>query len=200
MTMFSGMKIAKNARISDKTSRGFGLIAQKTYDGQQIYSQKLPFAEAEKRLKNIYRPVHQALQGLILEIHQQHGYSCLVDCHSMPSFDFIGLRFIHQRQPDVILGNCFNKSCDAELSEYIARFFHKAGLSVSFNTPYAGGFNTSHYGNPSVGQHAIQIELNRALYMDEDNLTLSPDFPELRLLIKQLSQNLNQDIKAILDP
>ncbi len=181
---------------SDKVMRGFGVFSSKSYDGQNIYPHPLPASEINRRLDRIYHPVHTALNQLLEKFYQDHGYYLLLDCHSMPSYNFIGHGFPRATQPDLIIGNCFNKSCVAKLSQHVASYFTNHGLKVIFNAPYSGGFNTREYGRPECGRNALQLEFNRALYMDEKTLKLHEGFLPLRNLLTGFSENLNRDLSG----
>ncbi len=134
-------------------------------------------AEALHRIDAIYRPYHRALRGLLLAAHARFGEALLLDCHSMPSMSLgpdAGAR------PDVVLGDRFGTSCTALLTDAAQTAFEELGYRVARNRPYAGGFITEHYGEPSSGTQALQIEVNRALYMDEERLEPHGGFDRLR--------------------
>jgi len=177
-----------------KVDRGFGVFSRKSYDGQAIYSDKLPLSEIRRRLSQVYHPVHKALGSLLDNLHQIHGFYILIDCHSMPSYEFMNSGLSNTKQPDLIIGNCFNDSCCEKLTGHVAGFFANHGLKVSFNVPYAGGFNTQHYGKPKDKKNALQLEFNRALYMDEKTLKPNEGFLPLQALLTGLGENLNEKL------
>ncbi|WP_417317470.1 N-formylglutamate amidohydrolase [Emcibacter sp.] len=180
---------------SEKVARGFGVIPIKTYDGADIYTEnQLTYDCAQARLDKVYRPVHKALNELLDMTREQHGYYLLVDCHSMPSYRFMNSRLPSDRQADVVIGNNFDKSCNRKISRFVAEHFESAGLAIRFNAPYAGGYNTVHYGQPAQGRHAIQIELNRRLYLNEEDLSLNQGFEKLQECITDLSLKLDREI------
>lgn len=184
--------------MSNKVAKGFGLLARKTFDHQEIYKETLPLSEIERRLNTIYYPVHQALKALLDHTKQQQNYYLLIDCHSMPSLNFINPGFKNFSQPDIILGNCFNASCNQKISDFFARFFMDHGLNVLFNTPYAGGYNTRHYSAPDQKQYCIQIEINRALYMDEENITPHNGLVRIKNMMNELATHLDEEIKRLI--
>ena len=197
--MFHGQNKENNFERTGKVARGFGIISRKSYDSQAIYAGKLPASEINHRLSLVYHPVHEALKNLLKQLHQKHGFSLLLDCHSMPSYDFIN-HFTHSdqiqaKQPDLIIGNCFGDSCREDLSQHVADFFTNHGLKVTFNVPYAGGFNTRYYGKPGNNRHALQLEFNRALYMDEKTLKPNEGFPSVQALLTGLGENLNENLR-----
>ncbi|MEE9375564.1 MAG: N-formylglutamate amidohydrolase, partial [Rhizobiaceae bacterium] len=124
----------------------------------------------------IYRPYHETLRQLMAGAMQLFGYAVLVDCHSMPSS---GANSKTTKQTDIIIGDRYGTSCNGEISREIIRRFSDLGYNVARNTPYAGGFITEHYGRPLKGLHAVQIEINRALYMDEATLHPTAEFQSL---------------------
>jgi N-formylglutamate deformylase len=101
---------------------------------------------------------------LIGNVHDAFGTAILVDCHSMPS---VGISRDEPRRPDFVIGDRYGTSCAPQLTNVIENALRAMGYSVARNKPYAGGFITEHYGNPASSLHTIQIELNRAIYMDE---------------------------------
>ncbi|MCF8473798.1 MAG: N-formylglutamate amidohydrolase [Emcibacter sp.] len=185
-----------------KVANGFGIFARKDHNGFDLYKKKLPPSEIDYRINQVYNPVHNALKAELEKIHHRNGYYILIDCHSMPSHRFINLRLSHQNQSDLIIGNNFHKSCSHTISQFIKNYFTACGLKVSFNTPYSGGYNTQHYGKyhnkPENKHHAIQLEFNRALYMDEGKLEPHSGFRELEKCITGLSESLSQNINEYL--
>lgn len=195
--MFHSCRQRKNFDRSGKVACGFGLFSSKAYNGQDIYAQKLDESEIAHRLNQIYRPVHQALSGLLNRLRQRHGFYILIDCHSMPSYGFINRGPSGGQQPDLVIGNCFGASCPERLTRQVANFFLNHGLNIAHNTPYAGGFNTREYGRPGQHRHALQLEFNRALYMDEKTLTPNEGFLALQALLTGLGENLNENLPQL---
>ena len=156
----------QNSRIS----AGLGTIARVVSNGEKIYRDKLTFIEAETRINNFYWPYHQTLKTLIDDTKNEFGYCILLDCHSMPSGTNRyknSCRSSNGRLGDIVLGDCFGTSCHKDIINSAIDILSGYGFSVRRNIPYAGGFITRNYGKPKEGVHAIQIELNRSLYMDE---------------------------------
>lgn len=182
---------------TEKVARGFGVLSRKTYNGKDIYRDKLPATEIGRRLKQAYHPVHKALSDLLSTFHQRCGYYILIDCHSMPSYQFIDASLTNARQPDLIIGTCYDSSCGKKLSRHIADYFISNGLHVVFDVPYAGGFNTQQYGKPLDYGQALQLEFNRASYMDEETLTRNEGFSTLQGLLTDLSKSLNDNLKSL---
>ncbi|MGB1547553.1 MAG: N-formylglutamate amidohydrolase [Alphaproteobacteria bacterium] len=173
---------------SRAVAKGLGTIARIVADGAEIYQNKLFFAEARRRVQNFYRPYHAALEKLIGETHARFGRCVLIDCHSMPSTDGAG----EKQRVDFVLGDCFGTSCDAHVTETIETFLQDCGYVVRRNRPYAGGFTTRHYGHPKAGIHAIQIEINRALYLEERTLERTAGFSVLQARLAALIAHLGE--------
>lgn len=155
---------------NNRISAGLGTIARVVSNGEKIYRDKLTFIEAETRINNFYWPYHQTLKTLIDDTKNEFGYCILLDCHSMPSGTNRyknSCRSSNGRLGDIVLGDCYGTSCHKDIINSAIDILSGYGFSVRRNIPYAGGFITRNYGKPREGVHAIQIELNRALYMDE---------------------------------
>ena len=162
-----------NAR-SPRVRIGLGTIARVVASGEEIYARKLTFSEAKRRIDRLYYPYHRALQRLIDETVARFGGYLLIDCHSMPS-----AAGGQGGGADIVLGDCHGAACAPEIIDAARRFLAERGFSVSINSPYAGGFTTGHYGHPQHGRHALQIELNRSLYMDESMFRRKAGFARL---------------------
>jgi N-formylglutamate amidohydrolase len=158
---------------SARVTGGLGTIARIVSESEEIYARKLSVAEAFERIETIYKPYHATLRQLLARTHDIFGYAILVDCHSMPSARSSGLR---RSRPDIVLGDRYATSCAQKVTWAAAEFLAELGYDVEINKPYAGGFITEHYGRPENGVHAIQIEINRGLYMIESRLEKSPRF------------------------
>lgn len=155
---------------SPRVSAGLGVIARIVRDGAEIYPHPLPLAEADRRLAESHEPYHRALNHLIQRTVTRFGYGVLVDCHSMPSLAVAGAVGLRGRSPDIVLGDRYGASCDGQITSEAERIFVDLGFTVARNNPYAGGFTAEHYGKPARHVHALQIEINRAIYLDEDRL------------------------------
>lgn len=148
---------------SPRVHAGLGVIARVVRDGAEIYRRRLPLAEARRRLDELHSPYHQALAQLIETTRARFGRAVLIDCHSMPSMAAVG-------GVDIILGDRYGASCAPELTAFATRSLDELGFSVGRNNPYAGGYTAETYGAPAKGVHVLQIEVNRALYLDEQGL------------------------------
>ncbi|WP_119418260.1 N-formylglutamate amidohydrolase [Desertibaculum subflavum] len=162
-----------------RVAGGHGTIARVVGAGAEIYRGKLTFAEADRRIRDCYQPYHAALGRLLAETRARFGVAVLIDCHSMPSTGGPLERDSGRARPDIVLGDRYGSACAPELVETATRALQSLGYRVSRNAPYAGGFNTYHYGRPAERLHALQIEINRGLYMDEERLAKKPGFARL---------------------
>jgi len=156
---------------SVRVAGGLGTIARVVADSTEIYRAPLSYAEADHRIRTLYMPYHQALSDLLETTFRRFGCAVLVDCHSMPSLAGPFDDDNGTSRADIVLGDRYGVSASPALTDTAERILTDLGYSVVRNTPYAGGFNTEHYGRPTQGLHALQIEINRALYMDEARVT-----------------------------
>ncbi|MBT9245806.1 N-formylglutamate amidohydrolase [Gemmobacter fulvus] len=168
-----------NPRISS----GLGVIPRVVSQGRPIYRGKIPLAEAEMRLRHYWHPYHDALMRLLQESHRAFGQAVLIDCHSMPHEAIEGHARPGVPHPEVVLGDRFGAAAGREVVERIEAAFRAAGLRVVRNAPFAGAYITQAYGRPSRRQHVVQIEIDRALYMDEARIEKTADFPAFQALM-----------------
>jgi N-formylglutamate amidohydrolase len=173
-----------------RVAAGLGAIARIVSDGQEIYRRKLTFAEARQRIEGAHRPYHAALEQLIAEAHAAFGFAILVDWHSMPSAAAKAAG--RETACDMVLGDRFGAACAGVLPARVQAELEGLGYRVARNTPYAGGYTTEHYGRPIRRTHALQIEINRALYLDEAALTPTAGFDRLKSNIEGLTRSLAQ--------
>lgn len=173
---------------SPRVAAGLGTIARVVASGAEIYRDKLTVAEALHRIRGYYWPYHKALRELVDDTLARFGVCLLLDCHSMPSGG--GLvpvsnghgrtdvkRGLNGRRVDIVLGDCHGTACSPVVVDRATEVLKRLGYRVSRNQPYSGGFVTRHYGRPDEGLHALQIEINRSLYMNEGTYRHSTGFP-----------------------
>lgn len=168
---------------SPRVAAGLGTIARVVASGEEIYRAKLDLADAFARIDGFYHPYHAALSALIEDTRRRFGFCILLDCHSMPSSSGpseAGGRL----RVDFVLGDCHGSACSPFLIDAADDYLRSLGYRVNRNAPYAGGFTTRHYGQPKTGRHALQIEINRALYMKEATYERKP---HLETLARQMS-------------
>ena len=185
---------------SHRVNGGLGTIARIVSNGAEIYRGRLRYRDAERRIELVYVPYHRCLRTLIDDIRARFGCAILVDCHSMPSIGGPLDQDSGRQRADVILGDRFGRSCSPILIATAERTLRELGYSVFRNNPYAGGFTTQHYGRPSEAVHALQIELNRALYMDENRIDRTPLMPGVRDDMTTLMRALADVDPAVLYP
>ncbi|MBA4791268.1 MAG: N-formylglutamate amidohydrolase [Rhizobiales bacterium] len=174
--MFDGRLPAFANTRSIRVSGGLGTIARVVGDSQEIYQRRLTVAEALERIEAYYKPYHQALRRLITRTQRRFGMAVLVDCHSMPS----GPMREDGARADFVLGDRYGTSCSPVIPDLLERELTALGYLVVRNKPYAGGYITEHYGNPGSGLHAVQIEINRGLYMHEATYERAAAFYKVR--------------------
>jgi N-formylglutamate amidohydrolase len=187
--MFEGRLPSFANTRSMRVAGGLGTVARVVGDAQEIYDQRIPVDDALRRIESLYKPYHRALRRLFTRLHREFGAAVLIDCHSMPST--AGHRDERPR-PEFVLGDRYGTSCVGVVAEMVEKALRALGYTVSRNKPYAGGFITEHYGNPAAGLHAIQLEINRALYMDERCYQRSSTFSRLTADMETLARRLHE--------
>jgi N-formylglutamate amidohydrolase len=159
------------------------VIPRVVANGRAIYSGKIPLREAQMRIDTLWHPYHQALRSLIDESLAQFGEAVLIDCHSMPHEAIEAHARPGQPRPEVVLGDRFGAAAGREVMDLVESAFLDAGLRVARNAPFAGAYIAQAYGRPSRSQHVVQIEIDRALYMNEARILRRPDFAEFEALM-----------------
>lgn len=174
--MFAGLLPLTVDPPGPRVQAGLGVIPRIVRDGAEIYRETLPVTDAVARIDRLYRPYHAAILSLIEEARRAFGLAVVIDCHSMPSAAAV---------PDVILGDRYGIAAAPALMQRAQQAFELRAFTVARNVPYAGGFTTQLYGRPSRGVHALQIEINRALYLDEEAIVPGPRFEDVRTRIAE---------------
>jgi N-formylglutamate deformylase len=180
--MFDGA-LTVPSRITERVTAGLGVLPRLATQGQNIYGRKLHPAEAATRIATLHRPWHNQIATLTDRARAQHGHAILIDCHSMPTPT--GLR-----PPQIVIGDRFGTSAAPMLVDLVDNHFTKLGWRVARNAPYAGGYTTETHGCPAVGIHAVQIEIDRALYMDTTTMARTRDFNRVANAMTALAQLL----------
>ncbi len=191
---------ANRRGVSPRVMAGLGVIPRLSGTDREIYADKLPFNEARRRLDMFYRPYHRALAHLIAETRERFGHCVLLDCHSMPSSG--GGDSLAPRQVisvDYVLGDCFGVSCADPVIAAAESWLLASGGRIRRNNPYSGGYVAQRYGRPGSGMHVLQIEINRAIYMDESRLEPHQGFDRVRRVMAGLVRRLSETAAAIAD-
>lgn len=175
-----------NPRISS----GLGVIPRVVAGGRAIYRGKLPLAEAEGRIRRFWHPYHQALAALVEETRVAFGEAVLIDCHSMPHEAIEAHTRPGQPRPEVVLGDRYGATAGREVMERVEAAFAGAGLRVGRNAPFAGAYVAQAYGRPSRGVHVVQVEIDRALYMDEARVEPLAGFEDFRAVMEKVVAEL----------
>jgi N-formylglutamate amidohydrolase len=172
-----------------RVAAGLGSIARVVAEGQEIYARKLTFAEAARRIDTVHAPYHAALSALLTEAKAAFGFAILIDWHSMPSAAAAAAAR-GRRGCDFVLGDRFGAACSGAVASAVERELEAMDYAVARNAPYAGGHTTEFYGRPADGVHALQIEINRGLYLNERTLKRHGGFDRLARDLERLVQSL----------
>jgi N-formylglutamate amidohydrolase len=184
-TMFSDGLPRVSGLPTARVDAGLGALPRVAARGEAIYARRLTRAEGEERLRLVHDAYHDRLGLELGALRDTHGAALLIDCHSMPS-----VQPGRHHLADIVLGDRFGSSCDPRLTGRVERAFRAQGLSVARNAPYAGGYTTRRYGRPKRNVHALQIEINRGLYMDEHAITRSDRFADIRAVITDVTAQI----------
>lgn len=189
-------KSGHNPRVAS----GLGVIPRVVANGQAIYSGKIPMEEAQRRIDTYWHPYHKTLKTLLDDAFAAFGRSVLIDCHSMPHEAMDSVVRGGNRRPDVVLGDRFGAAASEDVVDRVEAAFVRAGLTVARNTPFAGAFITQHYGRPADARHAVQIEIDRALYMNERQIRPNDNFDAFRTLLEGVIAEIAEIGRADMRP
>jgi len=196
--MFEGPLPVWSKTRTPRVAAGLGSIPRIVADGADIYRHRIPVDEAHRRIERLHQPYHTALEQLLSQARATFGVGVLIDCHSMPSVGGPGDRDRGRDRVDFIIGDRYGSSCAPELTRAIERRLTRLGFNVARNTPYAGGWSTERYGQPDRGLHAVQIEINRALYLDETRVERALSFGAFRTRFERfLKGMIKEDIARV---
>lgn len=176
-TMFSDSLPPQTMSDSARVKYGFGVIARQLNANKLIYREKLRFSVEQSRLTDIHFPYHAALKDQIEKNLANYGKSLLLDLHSMPVLPASFL--MKDKMPDFVLGTANGAACAPELAEVAANILQEMGFVVTINLPYSGAYTTVNYGRPAIHSHAMQIEIGRHLYWNEEQYMPSENFNAL---------------------
>lgn len=181
--------------LNPRIASGLGVLARVVANGRAIYRGKLPMAEAERRIARYWHPYHAGLSQVLERQHRRFGAVLLCDMHSMPHEALSNHAARGGARPDVVLGDRWGASARPDVVEAVEAVLRDTGFVVARNTPFAGAYIAQRYGRPSQGIHAVQIEIDRGLYLDEERIELLPDFESFRRVMRNVVERL-----AALDP
>lgn len=177
-----------NPRISS----GLGVIPRVVANGRAIYRGKISQSEADRRIETYWKPYHATLQGLLDTAFQRHGQAVLIDCHSMPHEAMDNVARAGAPRPDIVLGDRFGAAASGDVVDRVEAAFASAGFVVTRNTPFAGAYIAQAYGRPGRAQHAVQVEIDRSLYMNEALIKPTADFVEVQSALRQVVAEVAQ--------
>lgn len=169
-----------------RVASGLGVIPRVVANGRAIYRGKISMAEAQQRLDALWHPYHRQLQALLDEALQEHDQAILIDCHSMPHEAMDGMAYGGEKRPEIVLGDRFGAAAAPDIVDQVEAAFAAAGFAVTRNAPFAGAYVTQSYGRPSRHQHAIQIEIDRSIYMNERQIRPNAQFEDVRAALRQV--------------
>lgn len=199
-TMFTTILPDYVNTTSLRVAGGLGTIPRVVSETEEIYDRPMSFEQAEARICDLYLPYHGQLEALLSEIFDLFGTVLLVDCHSMPSSGLSDERHRFKSRPDIVLGDRYDSTCSPEIVRFLELAFRQAGYSVARNKPYAGGYITQTYSQRAEEQHSVQIEINRALYMDEARLEPHDGYITLRNDLLSVMGRVLRALPDILGP
>lgn len=177
---------------SPRTAAGYGIAPRLTGDGKRLYSRRLSVSEIQGRVERVHRPYHAALSGLMQAARRRHGAAVLVDWHSMPARAAGGASGV-----DVVIGDRHGASCAPALTRRLAALFEGLGWRAQLNQPYAGGYSTQLWARPGEGYHAVQIELSRALYLDQATLQPNLGWSRAETGVRQVIKALCAEVRGL---
>lgn len=170
---------------TDRVSAGLGVLPRIAAHGLDIYAARLPLAEARARIAAVHTPWHARLAEFCAAARARHGFAILLDCHSMPS-----PAPAPGGAAQVVLGDLYGVSAAPALVAFSEAHFRGEGLRVARNAPYAGGYTTARHGDPAGGVHVVQIEVDRALYMEPARLARHAGFGRVAAAFTSLARAL----------
>ena len=177
--------------LNQRIAAGLGVVPRIVAEGTAIYNGKISKSDAQQRIRMVHQPYHEKLGDLLRRASTNFGKAVLFDCHSMPSDALRAAPRVRGALPDIVLGDRFGASASREVTAETQEIFQDAGFKVARNAPFAGGYITQRYGRPSRNVHAVQIEIDRSLYMDQKRIEPLPEFDEIRDRLLGVIQRLS---------
>jgi N-formylglutamate deformylase len=177
--------------LNPRVASGLGVIPRVVSSGRQIYRGKLSKHEADLRLTQYWQPYHDVLEGLVAENCRMFGQAVLIDCHSMPHEAIDSINRRNGPRAEVVLGDRYGAAANSNIVDRIEAAFVAAGLTVVRNMPFAGAYVAQHYGRPSLNRHAVQIEIDRSLYMNEKLIRPNGNFRSFQKMIASIASEIS---------
>lgn len=188
---------SKRASSNPRVAAGLGVIPRVVSEGRAIQCGKITREAAEARLDEFYHPFHNLLSELLTQAKRRFGVALLIDCHSMPNDAVQNAIAPGGARPDIILGNRFGASASVQVFDLVEAAFKAQGFAVGRNTPFAGGYITKKYGAPSRSRHVVQVEVNRALYMNETTVSKNQHFDDISKRLIAASKQICTDMQPL---
>lgn len=188
--MFDGVLDMPVDPASARAAQGLGIFPRYASNGAEVYAAKLDPAEAGRRIADVHRPFHRELEALLLRTRLRFGFALLIDGHSMPSVAGPGESDQGRRRADFVLGDRHGASASTVVGHAASATLASLGYSVARNEPYAGAYIANRHGSPSAGVHVLQIEINRALYLDERRFARRAGFQRIADAMARLVERL----------
>ncbi len=182
--------LAKRPGHNPRVASGLGVVPRVVAGGRAIYRGKLTLAQAQERLNRVWHPYHNCLTRLLRESRQMFGQAILIDCHSMPHEAIETLGRLRRPRPEIVLGDRFGASAGPGITDRIEAAFTREGFTVARNSPFAGAYMAQHYGRPLRGQHVVQIEIDRSLYMNEQLIRPNGNFANVQVALSRIAAHL----------
>jgi N-formylglutamate amidohydrolase len=170
--------------LSARTRGGLGVVPARTQAHGTLWRRPISLAELERRLDQAHRPYHQAVSDALDALVARFGCALLLDCHSMPP-PGAGIG-------DVVIGDRRGRTAAHWLSHEALAITRAAGFAAGLNDPFAGGYVIARHARPGRGVHGLQIELNRAAYLDPALRSPGPGFDRAAVLLERLAVELGE--------
>ncbi len=179
----------KKSTHNPRVASGLGVVPRVVANGRPIYHGKISKAEAEQRIADVWRPWHDKISKLLADSRSLFGEAILVDCHSMPH-EAIETISSKGPKPEIVLGDRFGAAASPDIVDRIEAAFQRQGLNVARNAPFAGAYVTQQYGRPNRDQHVVQIEIDRALYMNEQAIRPNNNFANFQTMLAEVTAQI----------
>jgi N-formylglutamate deformylase len=185
VNLLSDPAAAGIVQATELVRSGLGVLPRIAGPGLPIYAARFPAQVALNRIRAVHAPYHHQLAALVDEAVHVHGRALLLDCHSMPP-----LPLPSRQRPHFVIGDAGGTTAPESLVRAVEAHFRRRGYRTARNTPYSGGYTTRFHAARSAGRYALQIEIDRSLYMDVDTLERHAGFDDIAALLTSLVDGL----------